>query len=104
MKTDLLASRHIGINEQDTAIMLRKIGVNSLDELINQTIPANIRLKEPLALTSPYSCIFMQLLKQVFDTAYSVLLVTEAQMPFHHEEQQIRCCRLYALQHRLQPS
>ena len=34
MKTDLLASRHIGINEQDTAIMLRKIGVNSLDELI----------------------------------------------------------------------
>ena len=35
MKTDLLASRHIGINEQDTAIMLRKIGVNSLDELIN---------------------------------------------------------------------
>ena len=24
MKTDLLASRHIGINEQDTAIMLRK--------------------------------------------------------------------------------
>ena len=53
MKTDLLASRHIGINEQDTAIMLRKMGVNSLDELINQTIPANIRLKEPLALTSP---------------------------------------------------
>ena len=50
MKTDLLASRHIGINEQDTAVMLRKIGVDSLDELINKTIPANIRLKEPLAL------------------------------------------------------
>ena len=29
------------------------IGVNSLDELIDKTIPANIRLKEPLALTSP---------------------------------------------------
>ena len=53
MKTDLLASRHIGINEQDTAVMLRKIGVDSLDELINKTIPANIRLKEPLALASP---------------------------------------------------
>ena len=49
MKTDLLASRHIGINEEDTAVMLRKIGVDSLDELINKTIPANIRLKEPLA-------------------------------------------------------
>ena len=44
MKTDLLASRHIGINEEDTAVMLRKIGVDSLDELINKTIPANIRL------------------------------------------------------------
>ena len=40
MKTDLLASRHIGINEEDTAVMLRKIGVDSLDELINKTIPA----------------------------------------------------------------
>lgn len=45
MKTDLLASRHIGINEEDTAVMLRKIGVDSLDELINKTIPANIRLE-----------------------------------------------------------
>ena len=44
MKTDLLASRHIGINEQDTALMLRKIGVYSLDELIDKTIPANTRL------------------------------------------------------------
>ena len=52
MKTDLLASRHIGINEQDTAVMLRKIGVESLDELIDKTIPANIRLKEPLVKTN----------------------------------------------------
>ena len=53
MKTDLLASRHIGINEEDTAVMLRKIGVVSLDELSNKTIPSNIRLKEPLALAKP---------------------------------------------------
>lgn len=50
MKTDQLACRHIGINEQDTTVMLQKIGVNTLDELIDRTIPANIRLKEPLAL------------------------------------------------------
>ena len=37
MKTDLLASRHIGINEQDTTVMLRKIGVDSLDELIKNS-------------------------------------------------------------------
>ncbi|MDO4165590.1 MAG: aminomethyl-transferring glycine dehydrogenase [Bacteroides sp.] len=50
MKNDTLANRHIGINEEDEAQMLRKIGVNSLDELIDKTLPANIRLKKPLAL------------------------------------------------------
>lgn len=50
MKNDLLAYRHIGINERDEKQMLCKIGVDSLDELIDKTIPANIRLKQPLAL------------------------------------------------------
>ena len=36
MKTDLLASRHIGINEQDTTVMLRKIGVESLVNLLTK--------------------------------------------------------------------
>lgn len=53
MKSDLLACRHIGISEKDEEKMLRKIGVGSLDELIDKTIPANIRLKEPLALPEP---------------------------------------------------
>ena len=51
MKNDLLASRHIGINPQDEAAMLAAIGISSLDELISKTIPANIRLKEPLKLS-----------------------------------------------------
>ncbi len=50
MKNDLLVNRHVGISEKDEVQMLRKIGVESLDELIDKTIPANIRLKEPLAL------------------------------------------------------
>ena len=41
MKSDLLACRHIGISEKDEEKMLRKIGVGSLDELIDKTIPAN---------------------------------------------------------------
>ena len=53
MKTDLLADRHIGIQEADLPAMLEKIGVKSLDELINKTIPSKIRLKEPLALAAP---------------------------------------------------
>ncbi len=50
MRNDIFANRHIGISAKDEEQMLRKIGVKSLDELIDQTIPANIRLKEPLAL------------------------------------------------------
>ena len=53
MKTDLLTNRHNGIQESDLPVMLEKIGVESLDELINKTIPANIRLKEPLPLAAP---------------------------------------------------
>ena len=53
MKTDLLTYRHNGIEEADLPIMLEKIGVSSVDELIEKTIPANIRLQEPLALEAP---------------------------------------------------
>lgn len=53
MKNDLLAHRHIGISEEDEEQMLRKIGVKTLDELIDKTIPSNIRLKEPLPLPEP---------------------------------------------------
>ena len=55
MKTDLLADRHIGITPQDEEIMLKKIGVKTLDELIEKTIPANIRLKEPMKLSETLS-------------------------------------------------
>ncbi|MBI1183635.1 glycine dehydrogenase (aminomethyl-transferring), partial [bacterium] len=48
-------ARHIGPNADETAQMLAKIGVNSLDELIDQTIPANIRRKNPMQLDAPLS-------------------------------------------------
>jgi len=47
--------RHIGPNEEETAQMLKTIGVGSLDELIGKTIPASIRSKEGLALPGPVS-------------------------------------------------
>ncbi|GAB3909147.1 aminomethyl-transferring glycine dehydrogenase [Mucilaginibacter boryungensis] len=43
-------SRHIAPNNADTAQMLKTVGVNSLDELIDQTVPAKIKLKKPLNL------------------------------------------------------
>ena len=42
--------RHIGVSEKDVPAMLEKIGVGSIDELIDKTIPKDIRLKERLDL------------------------------------------------------
>ncbi len=50
MKTELFADRHIGIGEKDMQVMLKKIGVTDLDQLIDQTIPQPIRLKQELEL------------------------------------------------------
>jgi len=47
--------RHIAPNEADTSKMLQTVGVKSLDELIDQTIPAKIRLKKPLDLPTAKS-------------------------------------------------
>src|SRR3954470_475182 len=48
-------SRHIAPNQADTAQMLKTVGVNSLDELIAQTVPEKIRLKQPLQLPTAKS-------------------------------------------------
>ena len=47
--------RHIAPNHQDTASMLETIGLHSVDELIEQTVPAAIRLKNPLNLPKAMS-------------------------------------------------
>jgi glycine dehydrogenase len=49
MKTDSFALRHLGPRDQDLPKMLETIGVESLDQL-TETIPADIRLKNPLEL------------------------------------------------------
>jgi glycine dehydrogenase len=55
MNTDSFALRHIGIQEEDLPEMLKTIGVDSLDELIFETIPEDIRLKERMPLDLPMS-------------------------------------------------
>ena len=53
--TSTFALRHIGANEQQIEQMLQVLGVDSLDELIAQTIPAAIRLNKPLKLPEAQS-------------------------------------------------
>jgi glycine dehydrogenase len=55
MKTDLFAARHIGIRKEDLPKMLKTIGAESIDQLIYETIPDEIRLKKPLALSGAMS-------------------------------------------------
>jgi len=50
MANDKFVARHIGPREHEIREMLTKIGVSSLEELISQTVPENIRLEEPLKL------------------------------------------------------
>ena len=50
MKTDSFALRHLGPRENDLPKMLETIGVETLDQLIHETIPSDIRLKKPLEL------------------------------------------------------
>ncbi len=47
--------RHIGPDSSDQQVMLKTIGCDSLDQLIDQTIPPDIRLKQPLKLPAPRS-------------------------------------------------
>jgi glycine dehydrogenase len=50
MRTDAFALRHIGPREHDLQHMLKTIGVDSIDQLIYETLPDDIRLKAPLNL------------------------------------------------------
>ncbi len=53
MKTDAFALRHIGPRENEIQQMLKTVGVESINQLLYETFPDNIRLKEPLVLDPP---------------------------------------------------
>ncbi|AMC12007.1 glycine dehydrogenase (aminomethyl-transferring) [Lutibacter profundi] len=55
MKTDSFVLRHIGPQKNEVKEMVKTIGVNSIDDLINKTIPTNIRLTNDLNLPKPFS-------------------------------------------------
>ena len=52
-QNDEFIGRHIGTNEADAAAMLGVIGASSLEALIDQTVPAAIRLPADLPLPAP---------------------------------------------------
>ncbi|MCQ2334384.1 MAG: aminomethyl-transferring glycine dehydrogenase [Paludibacteraceae bacterium] len=53
--SNYLKNRHIGLSEADQKEMLQTIGAASIEQLIDETIPQNIRLSEPLDLPEALS-------------------------------------------------
>ncbi len=54
-KTSSFNTRHIGVNQQQIQQMLQVLGIESLEQLIDQTVPAAIRLNKPLQLPAAKS-------------------------------------------------
>ncbi|MGK7936051.1 MAG: aminomethyl-transferring glycine dehydrogenase [Xenococcaceae cyanobacterium] len=52
---DDFAARHIGVNQTEIAQMLAILGFSSLDDLLDRTVPANIRLNQSLNLPAAES-------------------------------------------------
>ena len=50
LDSDTFVPRHIGPNPEEVAEMLEALGHSSLDELIDATVPADIRIARPLVL------------------------------------------------------
>ena len=55
MNTESFLIRHIGPRDEDIKKMLKVIKANSLDQLIDETLPNDIKLKEPMKLDNPLS-------------------------------------------------
>jgi glycine dehydrogenase len=53
--TDRFIHRHIGPNAKEVAAMLKVVGYESLDALVDATVPKGIRLAQPLNLPAPRS-------------------------------------------------
>lgn len=73
MKVNYLKNRHIGLSQEEREAMLKEIGVSSVDELIKQTMPAEIQTDKPLELDEP-------LTEQEF--LDSVAAMAEQNLPF----------------------
>jgi len=53
MKNHYLEPRHVGLTPEDEKKMLEAIGASSLDQLVRETMPADILLPEPIELNEP---------------------------------------------------
>ena len=63
--TDTFASRHIGPRGSDLQAMLDGVGAASLDALIDEIVPADIRLTTPIELIAESEAAYLQRLRGI---------------------------------------
>ncbi|MBN2356699.1 glycine dehydrogenase (aminomethyl-transferring), partial [candidate division KSB1 bacterium] len=64
--TDDFANRHIGPDAKELEQMLKVVGTSSLDDLMAETIPADIRLDKPLSMGDGLTeYLFLQNIRQI---------------------------------------
>jgi glycine dehydrogenase len=63
MSADKFVKRHIGPSDEEISEMIQSVGVKSLDQLIDNIVPNNIRLDRPLAI--PEGISEYEFLKQI---------------------------------------
>jgi glycine cleavage system P protein (glycine dehydrogenase) len=49
--SDTFVRRHVGLDDRDVAAMLAVVGADSLEQLVEQAVPASIRRRAPLVLS-----------------------------------------------------
>ncbi|MBP6334023.1 MAG: aminomethyl-transferring glycine dehydrogenase [Bacteroidia bacterium] len=65
MSSTNFSARHIGPDENELQAMLKEIGVNSLEQLIEETVPAGIRLSKELSWPALAEHEFLQELRSI---------------------------------------
>ncbi len=55
MQSNMFSKRHIGVSDEDEKMMLNSLKLNSVDELIEKTIPSQIHNKKSMNLPNPLS-------------------------------------------------
>jgi glycine dehydrogenase len=65
MSFQKFSTRHIGPDSAETGQMLSQIGINSIDQLIEETVPAGIRLKKNLDWASQEEADFLSSLREL---------------------------------------
>ena len=87
--SDLFEGRHLGLNDNDEKIMLKKLGFNSIEDFINQVVPKDIQLKNPSKANFPLGCSEIEASKSINKLASLIGAKKKVYLPFRPGEPRV---------------